>query len=115
MSPFGPFDSSRRRSNMSGSGVKRDANNIDVNDVVDGAHSAASSAIVWLRRNEPHRGEPSMGEVSTIGLDIAKSVFQVHGVDTDGMVVIRRRVGRAKVLEFLPVCRLASSAWKLAP
>jgi transposase len=41
-----------------------------------------------------------MGEVSTIGLDIAKSVFQVHGVDESGAVVIRRRVGRAKVLEF---------------
>ena len=41
-----------------------------------------------------------MGEVSTIGLDIAKSVFQVHGVDVEGAVVIRKRVGRAKVLEF---------------
>src|SRR6202162_2879418 len=41
-----------------------------------------------------------MGEVSTIGVDIAKSVFQIHGVDADGMVVIRRRVGRAKVFEF---------------
>jgi hypothetical protein len=33
-----------------------------------------------------------MGEVSTIGLDIAKSVFQVHGVDVAGAVVIRKRV-----------------------
>src|SRR5213075_2420750 len=41
-----------------------------------------------------------MGEVSTIGLDIAKSVFQVHGVDDDGTVVVRKRVSRAKVLEF---------------
>src|ERR1051325_11515563 len=41
-----------------------------------------------------------MGEVSTIGLDIAKSVFQVHGVDDAGTVVIRKRVGRAKVWEF---------------
>ena len=48
-----------------------------------------------------------MGEVSTIGLDIAKSVFQVHGVGADGAVVIRKRIGRAKVLEFfaaLPPC-----------
>jgi transposase len=30
-----------------------------------------------------------MGEVSTIGLDIAKSVFQIHGVDSDGVVGIR--------------------------
>ena len=41
-----------------------------------------------------------MGEVSTIGLDIAKSVFQVHGVDGSGVVVMRKRVSRAKVLEF---------------
>jgi hypothetical protein len=41
-----------------------------------------------------------MGDVSTIGLDIAKSVFQVHGVDVAGAVVIRKRVSRAKVLEY---------------
>jgi len=41
-----------------------------------------------------------MGEVSTIGLDIAKSVFQVHGVDGTGAVMMRRRIGRSKVLEF---------------
>jgi len=41
-----------------------------------------------------------MGEVSTIGLDIAKSVFQVHGVDDAGAVVIRKRISRSKVLAF---------------
>src|ERR1700674_6061709 len=41
-----------------------------------------------------------MGEVITIGLDIGKSVFQVHGVDGAGAVVIRKRIGRAKVLVF---------------
>ena len=41
-----------------------------------------------------------MGEVSTIGLDIAKSVFQVHGVDVAGAVVVRKRVNRARVLEY---------------
>ena len=41
-----------------------------------------------------------MGEVSTIGLDIAKSVFQVHGVDGSGAVVIRKRISRLKLLEF---------------
>ena len=51
-----------------------------------------------------------MGEVSTIGLDIAKSVFQIHGVDPEGAVVIRKRVNRAKVLEFLQLCRRASLA-----
>jgi transposase len=54
-----------------------------------------------------------MGEVSTIGLDIAKSVFQIHGVDNDGTVVIRKRVSRAKVLEFLsalPRCLIGMEA-----
>jgi len=41
-----------------------------------------------------------MGEVSTIGLDIAKSVFQVHGVDDTGTVVMRKRINRSKVLQF---------------
>ncbi len=41
-----------------------------------------------------------MGEVITIGLDIAKSVFQVHGVDDAGAALIRKRVSRAKMLEF---------------
>jgi transposase len=54
-----------------------------------------------------------MGEVSTIGLDIAKSVFQVHGVDVDGAVVLRKRVSRAKMLEFfscLPSCLVGIEA-----
>ena len=55
-----------------------------------------------------------MGEVSTIGLDIAKSVFQVHGVDVDGAVVVRKRVSRAKLLEFFSTCRLALLALKRA-
>jgi transposase len=54
-----------------------------------------------------------MGEVSTIGLDIAKSVFQVHGVDSSGAVVIRKRVSRLKLLEFfaaLPPCLVGIEA-----
>jgi len=54
-----------------------------------------------------------MGEVSTIGLDIAKSVFQIHGVDVYGAVVIRKRVTRAKMLDFfaaLPPCLIGIEA-----
>jgi hypothetical protein len=36
----------------------------------------------------------------TIGLDIAKSVFQAHGVDEAGEVVFRRRLTRSRLLEF---------------
>jgi len=54
-----------------------------------------------------------MGEVITIGLDIAKSVFQIHGVGVDGAVVLRKRVTRAKVLELfaaLPPCVIGIEA-----
>jgi transposase len=39
-----------------------------------------------------------MHRVTTIGLDIAKSVFQVHGIDAQGNVIIRRQVKRRYVL-----------------
>ena len=41
-----------------------------------------------------------MQAVTTIGFDIAKSVFQVHGVDADGHVVVRRQLKRRYVLAF---------------
>jgi len=41
-----------------------------------------------------------MAEIVTIGLDIAKSVFQVHGVDAAGQVVVRRQLRRSHVLKF---------------
>src|SRR5262249_2912573 len=51
--------------------------------------------------------EPSMGEVTTIGLDLAKHVFQVHGVDAEGATVLRKRLRRGQVLAFfsrIPRC-----------
>ena len=41
-----------------------------------------------------------MQAVTTIGLDIAKSVFQVHGIDAEGIVVVRQQLKRARVLAF---------------
>lgn len=48
-----------------------------------------------------------MSKVSVMGLDLAKSVFQVHGVDEQGRVAPRRRLSRGQVLklfEKLPAC-----------
>jgi hypothetical protein len=45
-------------------------------------------------------GEPGMQVVRTIGLDIAKSVFQIHGVDAAGNVLIRCQIKRRYVLAF---------------
>ena len=41
-----------------------------------------------------------MMQIATIGLDLAKTIFQVHGVDAEGGVVIRRRLRRAEVAKF---------------
>ena len=54
-----------------------------------------------------------MQTVTTIGLDIAKSVFQVHGVDTEGNVVIRRQIKRRYMMAFfqkLPPCLVGIEA-----
>jgi transposase len=54
-----------------------------------------------------------MQAITTIGLDIAKSVFQVHGVDADGQVVLRRKLKRRYVLAFfqkLPACLVGIEA-----
>lgn len=57
-----------------------------------------------------------MAQIVTIGLDLAKNVFQVHGVDAAGAVVVRRQLRRA------PMCSNSSPrsprawwAWRPAP
>jgi transposase len=54
-----------------------------------------------------------MQTVTTVGLDIAKSVFQVHGVDGDGNVIVRRQLKRRYVVAFfqkLPPCLVGIEA-----
>ena len=54
-----------------------------------------------------------MQAITTIGLDIAKSVFQVHGIDAEGNVIIRRQLKRRYVLAFfqkLPPCLVGIEA-----
>ena len=41
-----------------------------------------------------------MKEITTVGLDLAKNVFQVHGIDAEGAVVMRRQIRRAQMLLF---------------
>ena len=54
-----------------------------------------------------------MQTITTVGLDIAKSVFQVHGVDAQGKVIVRRQLKRRYVLAFfqkLPPCLIGIEA-----
>ena len=46
-------------------------------------------------------------QITTIGLDIAKNVFQVHGIDGDENVIVRKQLRRGQVMRFfeeLPPC-----------
>jgi transposase len=52
-------------------------------------------------------------QVTTVGLDLAKRVFQVHGVDAVGQVIVRRKLQRAQVANFfagLPPCLVGIEA-----
>jgi transposase len=54
-----------------------------------------------------------MSKITTIGLDLAKHVFQVHGVDANGATVLRKRLRRVQVLAFfsrLPRCLVGLEA-----
>ncbi len=59
--------------------------------------------------NDPQR-RAVMSEIITVGLDLAKNVFQGHGADGSGRAVLRKTLRRAQVLEFfsrLPRCVVA--------
>ena len=54
-----------------------------------------------------------MGVITTVGIDLAKNVFSVHGVDAHGKAVLRKTVGRGKLLELmaqLPPCLVGMEA-----
>jgi len=54
-----------------------------------------------------------MTKISTIGLDLAKNVFQVHGVEASGAVVLRRQLRRSALEKFfakLPRCTVGMEA-----
>src|SRR5260370_31903516 len=74
----------------------------------------------WLSLEQPFEGAPSMGKsiadlsaVTTVGLDRAKHVFQVQGVDASGRVVVAKAIRRNKLVEFfasLPRCLVGLEA-----
>src|SRR3974377_340744 len=83
-------------------------------DAVDGSSTGMRVPLMWALLGHPMiRRSQSMQTITTIGLDIAKSVFQVHGVDADGNVVLRRQLKRRYVLAFfqkLPSCLIGIEA-----
>ena len=68
-------------------------------DGVDGSRPRHLSAKVGCYRATRAEEPPGM-DVTTIGIDLAKDVFQVHGIDAAGGVVVRKALRRAQVLPF---------------
>src|SRR5262249_9965718 len=63
---------------------------------------------------EHHLREASVSEVITIGLDIAKPFFHVHGADGRGRRMFNKGISRGKLLDFFaaqPSCPVALEAW----
>src|SRR4051794_40193716 len=56
--------------------------------------------IWWL--SQITKREPPAMQITTIGLDLAKHIFQIHGVDVFGNIVEKRRLRRAQVLTYFP-------------
>src|SRR4051812_48510541 len=69
--------------------------------------------IVPRRRLSPCRKDAIPMQISTIGIDLAKRVLKIHGVDRHGNIVLRRQLRRAQVLGFfakLPPCLVGMEA-----
>jgi hypothetical protein len=82
-------------------------------DAVDGSSTGTSVPWMWALLRLPRFGGESHADDTTVGLDIAKSVFQVHSVDAGGEVIVRRQLKRRYVLTFfqkLPPCLVGIEA-----
>ena len=54
-------------------------------------------------------------QITTIGLDIAKNVFQVHGIDAAERVVVRKQLRRGQVMKFFAALPPAWLVWRPVP
>ena len=52
-----------------------------------------------------------MGKVTTVGIDLAKNVFSVHGIDETGVVLFRKSVSRARLMPLVAAPCSAPSKW----
>src|ERR1700675_1785332 len=74
--------------------------------------ASGCQSVKAIRRSRA-KWEPSAMQITTIGLDLAKSVFQVHGVDATGQAVVRKSLRRSQMLPFfakLPSCLVGMEA-----
>jgi hypothetical protein len=77
-----------------------------------GWKAPAPPVVGWHRSGWTNQSV-QMEEISTVGIDLAKSVFQIHAIDSIGKVVVRRQLHRQQMLKFfeqLPPCLVGMEA-----
>src|ERR1700745_2968072 len=72
-------------------------------EIYDGVDAPSTASMCQSGGVEHHLREASVSEVITIGLDIAKHVFHVHGADERGRAIFSKRISRRKLLDFFAV------------
>ena len=78
-----------------------------------GGHLLTASQCAKVAVSKRCYEEVSMHDTIIIGIDLAKNLFQLHGMRADGAVAFRRKVSRARLLPFLaehPACLVAIEA-----
>ncbi len=94
-------------------GATADAVDVATRRGVDGVDVPASGEKPHLKGIGPLKAETFPMQPTIIGLDLAKTVFQVHGVDAAGKIVLTKRLRRDGVLTFfanLPTCVVGMEA-----
>ena len=70
-------------------------------DGVDGSTQSASQCAIMVVSETHIEKDPSTIDITTLRIDIAKSVFQLHGVDAQGAIVLQKKLRRGAVVKFL--------------
>jgi hypothetical protein len=75
--------------------------NLVLSDGVDGSTQSASQCAIMVVSETHIEKEPSTMDITTLGIDLAKSVFQLHGVNAQGVIVLQKKLRRGAVVKFL--------------
>ena len=87
------------------------------NDGMDPALTFPKGLCMSQDGNEPSGRKAREGlkvNVRTLGIDLAKNVFRVHGVDANGKILVARQLRRRQLLPFIAQLNLVWSEWKRA-
>jgi hypothetical protein len=74
------------------------------------SHDVSFIANIKTEVRQTMNNNTAKGPITVLGIDLAKQSFQLHGVEKDGEVVLKKKLGRKQLSAFvanLPVCRIS--------